>query len=160
LCSFIKSAIFSIQCTGKPGLKINLLTVWGDGVVYQSWWCREQVLFCVWNSVFQNDQINPSKFTFEDFLSFYRHLCARQDVEKIFHELYVFTLTSVTWLPGEIAYAFFLFFNIYLKICIYTLYSFIMVMVFSLNICILVFSNIFQLWLFSSETLIKYHKNI
>ena len=35
----------------------------------------------------QNDVIAPDKFTFEDFLRFYKHLCGRNEVDKIFHEL-------------------------------------------------------------------------
>ncbi|ELU03479.1 hypothetical protein CAPTEDRAFT_170497 [Capitella teleta] len=35
----------------------------------------------------KSDMIHPSKFSFEDFMALYRHLCGRQEVEKIFHEL-------------------------------------------------------------------------
>lgn len=37
----------------------------------------------------KNDAINPEKFTYDDFFSFYKHLTQRTDLEKVFYELYV-----------------------------------------------------------------------
>ena len=38
-------------------------------------------------NIFQNDTIDPSKFTFEDFFTFYRHLVGRTEVDKVFDEM-------------------------------------------------------------------------
>ncbi|XP_065158334.1 1-phosphatidylinositol 4,5-bisphosphate phosphodiesterase classes I and II [Atheta coriaria] len=35
----------------------------------------------------KNDAINPEKFTYDDFFSFYKHLTQRTDLEKVFYEL-------------------------------------------------------------------------
>ncbi|KAI0239326.1 hypothetical protein LSAT2_009974 [Lamellibrachia satsuma] len=35
----------------------------------------------------KNDSLNPRKFKFRQFMSFYRHLCGRAEVDKIFYDL-------------------------------------------------------------------------
>jgi len=37
--------------------------------------------------LFQNEFIDPNKFTFDDFFTFYRHLVQRTEVDKVFDEM-------------------------------------------------------------------------
>ena len=46
--------------------------------------------------VFQNDNISPDKFTFEEFWAFYNRLCDRKDIDTIFAEMYVPVTMIVT----------------------------------------------------------------
>lgn len=45
------------------------------------------IYFFLFSFFFQNDSLSPSSFSFEDFLTFYKNLSGRTEVEKIFDEL-------------------------------------------------------------------------